>query len=260
VFDDYHYFPPRLTAAQRKRRAEREAQRLARAGAACAPVVISGNAIARTFWGRSWCQNIERYSDFYNRLERGRSYVRTGAIVDLAIAPGVVNARVMGTRLYSVEVKISSLPRERWKALCRSCSGAIDTLVELLQGRFSKAVMDRMCARETGLFPFPKEIAFTCSCPDSASMCKHVAAVLYGIGARLDAQPELLFALRNVDQSELVAAAGSDPMPGAGRANAGRRLTNANLSELFGIDVAAGETPVRKAPAKKAAVKRARRR
>lgn len=251
MFDDY-FFPRQLTAAERRRRAEREAQRLARKGDACAPVIISGQAIAHTFWGRSWCENIERYSDYYNRLDRGRSYVRTGAVVDLAIEPGVVKARVAGTRLYSVEVKISALPPERWRALCRRCSGAIDTLVELLQGRFSRAVMDEMCARETGLFPFSKEIAFACSCPDAASMCKHVAAVLYGIGARLDAQPQLLFVLRGVDHNELVAAAGRDPLPAAGRAvRSAKRLENVDLAELFGIDIATDVGSTRKRAKKK---------
>ena len=102
------------------------------------------------------------------------------------------------------------MPQARWSAICKDCAGAIDSLVELLQGRFSKGVMTRLCEEKTGLFPSPKEIIFTCSCPDWASMCKHVAAVLYGIGARLDHQPELLFTLRKVDQQDLIAKAGSD--------------------------------------------------
>jgi uncharacterized Zn finger protein len=107
-------------------------------------------------------------------------------------------------------VTVGPVPRAGWSAICKDCSGAIDSLVELLQGRFSNAVMTRLCAEKTGLFPSPKDILFTCSCPDWASMCKHVAAVLYGIGARLDDQPELLFTLRKVDSQDLIAKAGSD--------------------------------------------------
>ena len=135
--------------------------------------------------------------------------MRNGSVVDLQIAPGSVTALVSGSAMYEVKMTVGPVPRARWSAICKDCSGAIDSLVELLQGRFSKGVMTRLCEEKTGLFPSPKDIAFSCSCPDWASMCKHVAAVLYGIGARLDHQPELLFTLRNVDQQDLIANAGS---------------------------------------------------
>ena len=169
------------------------------------PVAIEGRKIARTFWGEAWCDNLERYSDYANRLPRGRTYVRNGSVVDLQVGPGRVTALVSGSTMYDVKVTVGPVPRARWSAICKDCSGAIDSLVELLQGRFSKGVMTRLCEEKTGLFPSPKDILFTCSCPDWASMCKHVAAVLYGIGARLDHQPELLFTLRKVDQQDLIA-------------------------------------------------------
>ena len=172
--------------------------------------MIEGRKIAGTFWGEAWCDNLERYSDFANRLPRGRTYVRNGSVVDLQVGPGRVTALVSGSTMYDVKVTVGPVPRARWSAICKDCSGAIDSLVELLQGRFSKGVMTRLCEEKTGLFPSPKDILFTCSCPDWASMCKHVAAVLYGIGARLDHQPELLFTLRKVDQQDLIAKAGSD--------------------------------------------------
>ena len=172
------------------------------------PVVIEGRTIAATFWGKAWCDNLERYSDYANRLPRGRTYVRNGSVVDLQIAPGEVNALVSGSEIYQVAVKVSAVPKARWTSICTDCAGAIDSLVELLQGRFSKGVMERICRQKTGLFPAPAEIEFSCSCPDWASMCKHVAAVLYGIGARLDEQPELLFKLRKVDEKDLIAKAG----------------------------------------------------
>src|SRR5881409_3474830 len=185
-----------VRAARRRRQAGRELGRLRKKGQAVSPVVIEGRAIARTFWGKAWCDNLERYSDYSNRLPRGRAYVRNGSVMDLQIAPGEVQALVSGSRLYRTQVKVSAVPKGRWTAICTDCAGAIDSLVELLQGRFSKGVMERICQHGTGLFPSPGEIDLSCSCPDWASMCKHVAAVLYGIGGRLDSQPEVLFKLR----------------------------------------------------------------
>jgi uncharacterized Zn finger protein len=245
----FYPFKPYVSVAARRKRAEMQAKRLSRTGAQGSPVVISGRTIAGTFWGASWCRNIERYSDLFNRLERGRSYVRSGAVVDLGIAPGRVHARVAGTRLYTVQVKIEALPQPRWRDVCTRCAGSIDSVVELLQGRLSKSVMEHICAKETGLFPAPREIAFECSCPDYASMCKHVAAVLYGIGARLDQQPELLFVLRKVDQNELISSAGSGAQLPVAQGTGARHLAGANLSELFGIDIAEGAAPEMK-PAK----------
>lgn len=239
----FYPFKPYVSVAARRQRAEMQAKRLSRTGAQGSPVHIASRTIASTFWGASWCQNIERYSDLFNRLERGRSYVRSGAVIDLGIAPGAVHARVAGTSLYKVEVKIKPLPQQRWRDVCTRCAGSIDSVVELLQGRLSKSVMEHICAKETGLFPAPREIAFDCSCPDYASMCKHVAAVLYGIGARLDQQPELLFVLRKVDQSELISSAGSGAQLPVAEGTGARHLAGANLSELFEIDIVEGAAP-----------------
>lgn len=247
MFDD---FKPYVSAAQRKRRAEKAAARLDKSSPSREPVSVTGNVIARTFWGRSWCANMARYSDFYSRLERGRAYLRSGAVLDLRIARGAVKASVMGSRLYTVQVNISAVPKARWDALCKRCAGAIDSVVELLQGRFSNAVMEHICSKDTGLFPAPREITFDCSCPDWASMCKHVAAVLYGIGARFDARPELLFTLRDVDEKDLIAAAGSGvTMPSSGGGTA-RRLESGDLSALFGVEIV--ETAASSAGRKKA--------
>ena len=223
-------FPEYVTVEDRRRKAEREAQKLG----STSPVVIEGNRIARTFWGKSWCQNLERYSDYANRLPRGRTYVRSGCVVDLRIAPGSVKARVSGSRLYNVEVKVASIPKLRWKTVCHDCAGEIDSLVELLEGRFSEITMERLCRQNTGLFPTPAELQFTCNCPDSARMCKHVAAVLYGIGARLDKAPELLFKLRKVNQQDLITHAGER----MAKATTYKLLKIDNLSELFGIEIA----------------------
>ena len=178
---------------ERRREAAKKLAKLKKKGQSVSPVTIEGRAIAKSFWGKSWCTNLERYSDYENRLPRGRTYVRNGSVVDLQIAKGKVSAVVSGSDLYTVTITIAPVPATRWKAICRDCAGTIDSLVELLQGRLSKGVMDRVCREGDGLFPAPKEIKLSCSCPDWADMCKHVAAVLYGVGARLDEKPALLF-------------------------------------------------------------------
>jgi len=235
---------PYVSAAERRKKAERHQARLRKQGQKLSPVAASRGAIARTFWGRAWCDNLEHYSDYSNRLPRGRTYVRNGSVIDLKIAAGEIKAQVVGSDIYTTSVKISALPKKGWHALAADCSGSIDSLVELLQGQLSKGVMERICQPDTGLFPSPKEITFNCSCPDWAAMCKHVAAVLYGVGARLDQKPELLFTLRHVDAKDLVARAGED-LPIARRRPTGAKvLEDSKLDEVFGIEMAEVATKV----------------
>jgi uncharacterized Zn finger protein len=219
--------------------------RLRKGGHPVAPVTIAGRAIATTFWGRAWCDSIEGYHDYENRLPRGRTYVRNGSVVDLQIAPGRVTAVVSGSELYQVAVTIKETVKAQWRAICADCAGGIDSLVELLQGRLSKGVMERLCRQQGGLFPRPADIRFTCSCADHASMCKHVAAVLYGVGARLDQAPDLLFRLRAVDAADLLAGIDTAAaLSGKGPAE-GRGLATDDVSALFGLDMA---DPAKAAP------------
>jgi len=245
-YGDYDGFRDYVSVAERRVAAELELLKLRKKGRKLSPIAIDGRTIAHTFWGQAWCKNLERYSDFANRLPRGRSYVRHGTVLDLQIAPGAVTALVRGTTLYDVKVTVSPVAQKQWSTICRDCAGAIDSVIELLQGRFSEAVMTRLCAERTGLFPSPKELVFSCSCPDWASMCKHVAAVLYGIGARLDHQPELLFTLRKVDQQDLVAKAGTDLAKSRRGAPKGKVLAGEDLSAMFGIEIAAEPVTGRK--------------
>ena len=235
---DWGGWRPYVSIAERRRKAAREMEKLKKKGHPVSPVVVEGRTIVKTFWGKAWCENLERYSDYANRLPRGRTYVRNGSVLDLQIASGEIKAMVSGSQIYHVVVKVRPVTKARWKSICRDCAGAIDSLVELLQGRFSKGVMERICRQKTGLFPSPDEIRLSCSCPDWASMCKHIAAVLYGIGARLDQQPELLFRLHAIDEKELIAQAG-EGLPLAKQAPHGAKvLGGEDLSELFGLDMA----------------------
>src|SRR5215207_7534107 len=214
----YYDFKPYVPGAQRRAQAAREVAKRTKKGEAVAPVRIEGRAIASTFWGKAWCTNLEGYSDFANRLPRGRTYVRNGSVVDLKIEKGKIKALVSGSELYEIEIDIAALPKQQWAALKAQCAGKIGTLVELLQGKLSKAVMETVTDRQNGLFPKPKEIKMRCSCPDYAGMCKHIAATMYGVGNRLDSAPELLFKLRCVDHMELIEQA--IPAPPEGKSSA----------------------------------------
>ena len=256
----FHAWKPYVPVAKRRQQAEKELAKLLKSSAkagktgtqngpvTAAPVIIKGRAIATSFWGKSWCSNLERYSDYANRLPRGRTYARNGSVIDLQIATGEIVARVSGSYLYTIRIGIAPVAAQRWTAICKDCAGSIDSVVELLQGRLAKAVMDRVCQPGDGLFPAPSEIKLSCSCPDGARMCKHVAAVLYGVGARLDERPELLFGLRGVNERDLIASVGTANSLGAAPTAAPAKVLNhANLAGLFGLDMAEG--PAAAAPA-----------
>src|SRR5262249_16373511 len=227
-----------ISVAEKRRQAAREVAKLKNQGRSIAPVKIDGRKIAKSFWGQAWCTNLERYSDYENRLPRGRTYVRNGSVVDLQIAKGEVTAMVAGSDLYRINIAISPVKSSRWKAICRDCAGTIDSVIELLQGRLAKGVMDRVCREGDGLFPSPGGIKLWCSCPDWADMCKHVAAALYGIGARLDEKPRLLFVLRGVDENELIANAGTDLPLSKATPHAAKVLDHGDVTALFGLEMA----------------------
>ncbi len=238
---------PYVPVAQRRQKAEQALVRMRKGGVDVQPVRIEGNLIARTFWGKAWCHHLESYSDFENRLPRGRTYVRNGSVCHLEILRGRVNAKVQGSRMYDVAVDIRPLPRPAWKSIKARCTGRIASLLDLLQGRLSSGVMEVVTDRAKGLFPSPREIRMECSCPDWATMCKHVAAVLYGVGARLDERPELLFLLRGVDHEELIDAHAEIAVQAVVSGGKGRRIAEGDLGAIFGVEIDAG-TPRAKTP------------
>jgi uncharacterized Zn finger protein len=245
----WSYFAPYVSAAEKRTRARAAIARLekqaGKKGRRPQPVVVEGRTIARTFWGKAWCENLESYADFAYRLERGRSYVRAGAVVDLTIAAGKIEARVSGSELYEISISIARLRAPRWKALAARCGRGVASLVSLLEGKLPDQVMRAVTDRKEGLFPEPRQLGLDCSCPDAASVCKHVAAALYGVGHRLDARPELLFQLRGVDPEQLVQQATESLVTAS---DAATPLAGGDLGALFGIDLVSEPAP---APARK---------
>jgi uncharacterized Zn finger protein len=209
------------------------------------PVILQGSAIARTWWGKSWNRNLERYADYSNRIGRGRSYVRHGAVLDLQINPGEVRALVQGSRSrpYEIVITIKKLNKNLWHTISAECGGKLDSLQELLTGSFPASLGDIFMRQDAGLFPGPKEISLECSCPDWAGMCKHIAASLYGVGARLDEDPSLFFTLRGVDMGELVARSvtkKAERLLETASQKSSRIMENVDLSGMFGIELSEG--------------------
>lgn len=240
---------PYVPVAERRHKAEQDLARQQKKGQVLQPIRVQGTRIASSFWGKAWCNHLESFSDAANRLPRGRSYLRTGAVIDLRIETGKVLASVSGSDVYRIDVEIQPLPAAQWQAIVKACAGQVASLVELLQGRLSDAVMKTVTRPDGGLFPQHRQIRMRCSCPDSAALCKHLAAVLYGVGARLDQEPELLFQLRHVDPQALVQQAVS--LPAAAPADS--TLEGADLAALFGIEMAAPAAPPLSPKPKKAA-------
>lgn len=246
------FYKPYVPLAARLAKAKKSAAKFQKSGQELDPVVIEGRSIAKTFWGKAWCANLEAYSDYENRLPRGRSYARNGSVIDLKIESGSITSLVQGSSLYKVYVTINPLASGRWKTFVDAATGQVTNLLDLLQGRLSKELLESLTSKQTGLFPAPKEIKLGCSCPDWADMCKHVAAVLYGVGARLDLKPELFFTLRGVDMQDLLAAAGRSAVLPVGATN---EIEDGDLSSIFGVEIESVATvasaPENTAPAKK---------
>ncbi len=240
-WNNYGY-PPRVKVAEHKEQIAKKLAKLLKKQPDLQPVLGVGNkAVAKTFWGKAWCENIESYQDYAYRIDRGRSYARRGAILDLKIKSGIVQALVYGTKVYKVEISITAATSMAWQNLITECAGKINSLIELLQGKFSEHIMQVITQPDKGLFPKPNEIKFSCSCLDHAMLCKHTSAVLYGIGMRLDDAPEQLFLLRQVDHTELLSSVNNDLSL---EITTSTPIIDTDIETLFGIDL------LPKAPAK----------
>lgn len=242
-------------AKQQKQQVQREIAKRQKRGEKfeALPAPAGQKKLCTTFWGLAWCRNLESYQDYESRLPRGRSYLRQGNVYNLEIEPGKLSAVVAGSELYDTSITIQPLPKKQWQQIVKSSSGQVGSMLDLLAGKLGDGLMKVLTDPNGGLFPKPKEIRFDCSCPDFADMCKHVSAVLYGVGVLLDTKPEMLFTLRGVDQAELLSSASSAAITDLST-DAGD-LAGADLSAIFGIDLGAEETP--EPPAPKKAVKKA---
>jgi uncharacterized Zn finger protein len=238
----YWRYPRYVSVAEKKAKAARKLKQLRKKNPAIRPITLEGQAIAKTWWGKSWNLNLERYADYSNRIGRGRSYVRHDAVLDLQISAGQVKSLVQGSRAkpYTVTIKIKGITKEIWKNMKAACAGKLDSLPELLRGKFPKAIGEVFTAQGRGLFPSPQEIDFDCSCPDWAYMCKHVAATLYGIGTRLDDNAGLFFKLRKVKIDDLIQQTLKDQsyklLEKAEKMSSGK-IAESDLSGMFGIDM-----------------------
>lgn len=274
AYYDYYGYPRYVSVGEKRARARRKLEQLRKKHPDIRPVVIEGNPLVRTWWGKAWNSNLSKYADYANRVGRGRSYLRHGAVLDLQIRPGRVSSLVQGSRgnPYKITIEIKPTSRSIWKKIRAACEGQVASLQELLEGRFPKGLTELFTAKGSGLFPSPKEIEFTCSCPDWAYMCKHVAATLYGIGTRLDEDPSLFFVLRKLNMEDLITQAVRDKsarLLKQAKKKTSRVIDDADLGDVFGIELGAAaveneghETTIieprvavkarRKAPAKKA--------
>lgn len=242
-YDEYEAWPAYVPVAERRARAEAAVAKLRKKNPGIQPIVVTGRKLATTWWGDAWNKNLEHYADFAYRIERGRSYVRHGAVLDLMIGPGHVSALVQGSRAnpYQVDIAIAPLAPTVWDAVTSACQGAIGSLADLLQGQFPQALGTLFTTPGEGLFPAPQEIQLDCSCPDWATLCKHVSAALYGVGTRLDDEPRLFFALRGVNVEDLVSQAVSekaDALLKKAKSKSQRTIGDEDdLGEMFGIDL-----------------------
>lgn len=237
------WWKPYVPVWKRRAQAAKKMDKMRKKGMDIQPVVITGYNIAHTFWGKAWCNHLEELSDFENRLPRGRCYARNGSVCHLDIRKGEIEAKVNGSEMYNVKITIKTLEQNKWKKLREKCAGQVGSMIELLQGKISDQVMSVMTDKTNGLFPLPKEIKFNCSCPDWAGMCKHIAAALYGAGARMDQKPELLFLMRGVDEEELISKVSAKAVVTKDRIKKGRILDKGALSDVFGIDIDHGKKP-----------------
>lgn len=234
------YYPSYVSVEEKRAKADRQLKKLQKKHKDLEPIILEGRTIASSWWGKAWNRNLESYADYANRISRGKSYVRNHAVLDLKIRRGEVTALVQGSssRPYHVEIRIDTLTPEQWRRITELCNRRIDSMEELLSGKFPKELEQLFQEQSYGLFPSPKQIHFDCSCPDYAYMCKHVAAALYGIGARLDKDPLLFFTLRDADVTDLIRLSLERRMESMLK-NAGKKTDRVvpedQVAELFGI-------------------------
>ncbi|KJJ83858.1 zinc finger SWIM domain-containing protein [Candidatus Omnitrophus magneticus] len=238
----WYGFPRYVTLSEKLAKAERSLKQLKKKDPSITPLIVTGTKIVKTWWGKSWIENLKNYADYSNRLGRGRSYIKNGFILDFKIKEGEITSLVQGTRRepYEIRIKIEPLDNKTWDEIKKHCEGKIESLTELIEGEFPKDLAEIFTRKGQGLFPSPKEIKFGCSCLDWADMCKHVAASLYGVGVKLDTDPKLFFTLRKVEMNDLITEAlqnKSKNMLKKANKKTSRVIDDSAASKIFDINI-----------------------
>ncbi len=243
-YSGYGGYGRQESVGEKKTKAKKKIAALRKKGKDISPVEIEGRTIAKSWWGKAWNDNLANYADFSNRLSRGRSYVTHGCVIDLQINKNLITAQIMGSgsSVYNAEIRIDSLNKTQWNKIKKLVKGNISSLKELLSGEFPKEMDNILSNKDKGLFPAPSEFHPKCDCPDSSKFCKHLAAVIYGIGNRLDKDPNLLFVLRGISSNELISKIikdEKDNLIAKAKKVKSKRIMNLkenNLSKMFDID------------------------
>lgn len=161
----------------------------------------------KTWWASQWIAALERLVD-PGRLTRGRSYARSGQVLNLDLQPGRVNSRVQGSRAspYRVQIEIKPLSDKEWERVADAMAEQAIFAAKLLSGEMPQSIEEAFASAKVSLFPASRgDLQTDCSCPDWSNPCKHIAAVFYLLGEQFDADPFLLFRLRGKGKEEIVA-------------------------------------------------------
>lgn len=193
-----------MKAAELEALARQQLAALKAAGEELSPVVGTSRKLAAHFWGSAWMKHLALCESGGWSLAPGRSLLRHGCVLDLRLDQGCIRARVMEERLHEVTVNIDPLDGERLEELRAMCSGRIASLVPLLEGALDDALLATLCDPETGLLPDPGAWHMSCTCPDWSEPCPHAAAAIYAAGILIDAEPTLLFRLRQLEPRDLL--------------------------------------------------------
>ena len=177
-----------------------------------------------TWWGKAWVDALEQRARLDpNRLPRGRTYARTGAVGELEVRAGEIVAAVQGSRAkpYRVTVRVRTYSEKEWDRTLATLASQVGHLAALLDGEMPPGVADDLAAAKIDLLPVAGEVQPRCSCPDWAEPCKHSAAVCYLVADTLDADPFLLFLMRGRDRDPLLAGLRARRATGVGGAASG---------------------------------------
>jgi len=161
-----------------------------------------------TWWAKRWISALERLG-WSNRLQRGRTYARQGNVLEVKVRPGRIDARVQGSRKrpYRVTIHIEPLSDSDWDKAASAMAERALFAARLLAGEMPENIEDAFVQCDTQLFPrSEQDIDMSCTCPDWANPCKHIAAVFYTLGTEFDRDPFLLLLLRGMSREHLLAA------------------------------------------------------